>query len=214
MVKRYIPAISIAVALLAVGAAGAIADRDESNPPGADAIQVTAIEAEAKQSMGLLREQRSATDALREDLASRMGRRASFGLNPELSRLAIKNATHSVYVIPARDHVCATLTDPVGAVLICPSTDDVAKGNVGAATVGVETGGVAIFGIVPDGVDSISVQTGESESIDVPTEANAYYVVTPPGTPLRSVGYVGPSGPVKFPITDPTLAVKEAQEQP
>ncbi len=213
MRNRYLPVALIAMALLAIGAVGAIADRDESNPPGADQLQITAIESDARQSMAVLREKRSAGDALRSDLAGRMDRRASFGLNPALSRLAIKNATHSVYVIPARQHVCLALTDPVGAGLICPPTDDVVKGNVGAATAGVEAGGVAIFGIVPDGVDAVSVQTGDSESIDVVTEANAYYTVTPSGTPLRSVSYVGPSGPVEFPIYDPALAFRAAEEE-
>lgn len=214
MLKRYLPVALTATALLAVGAVGAIADRDESNPPGADQPQITAIEPDAKQAMKVLRETRSTGDALRADLAGRMDRRASFGLNPDLSRLAIKNATHSIYVIPARDHVCVALTDTVGAGLICPSTNDVAKGNVGAATGGVETGGIAIFGIVPDGVDSVSVRTSASESIDVATEKNAYYTVVPPGTPLQAVGYVGPSGPVEFPIYNPMLALKEGEERP
>jgi hypothetical protein len=214
MLKRYLPVAVIAAALLAVGAVGAIADRDESNPPGAGQPQITAIEPAAKQAMKVLREPRSTGDALRDDLAARMDRRASFGMNPDLSRVAIRNATHAVYVLPARDHVCAALTDPEGATLICPSADEVIEGNVGAATVGVETGGVAIFGIVPDGVDSVSVQTGGSESIDVVTEANAYYTVTPPGTSLRSVSYVGPSGSVEFPIYDPRLAMREGQERP
>jgi len=205
MLKRYLPVSLIGMALLAVGAVGAIADRDESNPPGADQPQITAIEPDAKQSMAVLREKRSAGDALRDDLAGRMDRRASFGLNPDLSRLAIKNATYSVYVIPAHGHVCATLTDPEGAGIICPPTDDVVKGQVGPATAGLQTGGVAIYGMVPDGVDSVSVQTGASESIDVVTERNAYYTVTPSGTPLRTVRYVGPSGPVEFPIHDPAL---------
>jgi hypothetical protein len=214
MLKRYLPVALIATALLAVGAVGAIADRDESNPPGADQPQITAIESDAKRAMKLLREPRSAGDTLRDDLAARMDRRASFGLNPDLSRLAIKNATHSIYIIPAREHVCVAFTDPVGVGLICPSTDDVAKGNAGPATAALETGGVAIFGVVPDGVDSVSVQTGASESIDVATERNAYYTVVPPGTPLRTVSYVGPSGPVEFPIYDPRLALKEGQERP
>ncbi|HYI81563.1 MAG TPA: hypothetical protein VEW67_11940 [Thermoleophilaceae bacterium] len=188
---------------------GAIADRDESNPPGAAQPQIAEIEAEAKQAMGVLRQRRTAGDALRDDLAVRMDRRASFGLNPALSRLAIKNATHSIYVIPARGHVCVAFTDPVGAGLICPSTNDVAKGNSSPATAALETGGVAIFGVVPDGVDSVSVQTRASESIEVTTERNAYYTVVPSGTPLRTVSYVGPSGPVEFPISDPRLVMEQ-----
>ncbi len=132
-----------------------------------------------------------------------MDEKADFGLNPDLARRAIGNLTSSVYVVPARAHICASLTDSQGVTVTCPSTDDVAEGKAGPATVAFETGGVAIFGIVPDGVDSVSVQTGTSDSADVATEDNAYYTVVPPGTQLRTVSYVGPSGPVEFPIYDP-----------
>lgn len=208
MLKRYLPVSLIALALLAAGSVGAIADGDESNPPSAVSSQVAVIEPEAKQTLGVLREKRSAGDALRDDIAGRMDRRASFGMNPGLSRLAIGNATYSVYVIPARDHVCASLVDPEGAGLICPATDDVAEGKAGPATGALETGGVAIFGVVPDGVESVSVQAGTSDSMDIAVQGNAYYTVTPAGMRLKAVSYVGPSGPVEFPIYNPALVLE------
>jgi hypothetical protein len=132
-----------------------------------------------------------------------MAANAPFGMNPGLSRLAIGNATNSVYVIPASGRICASLTVGEGANLICPSTDDVAGGKAAPATVTIETGGIAIYGIVPDGVESVTVRTADSSS-DVATERNAYYTVVPRGTALRTVGYDGPSGQVEFPAHDPS----------
>ena len=196
--------------LLVFGAVGATADRDDNNSPSAQSAQVEAIEPEAKDAVGLLEESRGPGDALPNEFKARMDEKADFGLNPDLSRRAIGNMTSSVYVIPARAHICASLTDSEGATVICPSTDEVAEGKSGPATVALDTGGVAIFGIVPDGVDSVSVQTGISDSVDVATEDNAYYTVLPPGTQLRSVSYVGPSGPVEFPIYDPVAVFEDS----
>jgi hypothetical protein len=209
MIKRYLPLGIGAIMLLVFGSAGAVADRDENNPPSAQSTQVEAIEPAAKDAIGLLEESRDPGDALPDEFEARMDEKADFGLNPDLSRRAIGNLTSSVYVIPARSHICASLTDSQGVTVSCPSTDEVAEGKAGPATVAFETGGVAIFGIVPNGVDSVSVQTGTSDSTEVATEGNAYYTVVPPGTPLRAVSYVGPSGLVEFPIYDPKAVFEE-----
>ncbi len=209
MSKRY-SALTATVLLLAVGTAGAVAAGDDSNPPSVGHERVQAVDSGAAAAVGLLEEQRTSTDGMPRQVAARMAAHAPFGVNPDLSRLAIGNATNSVYVIPARGRVCASLTVGEGANLICPSTDDVAKGRSAPATVTLETGGIAIYGIVPDGVKSVTVRTAGS-SADVAIERNAYYTVVPPGTALRTVGYDGPSGQVEFPVHDPSAAFEEGR---
>jgi hypothetical protein len=203
MLRRHLPLTLLIVALLVAVSATAIATGDDSNPPSDAQSQITAMEPEAKQAMAVLNRDRNAGDALPEALAAKLDERSDFGMNPGLSRLAIGNATNSVYVIPANGHVCASLTVGDGANLTCPPTGDIATGSVGAATVTLETGGIGIYGLVPDGVESVSLQTGASKSTRVVTEDNAYYTVVPGGTPLRSVRYTGPSGPVEFAVYDP-----------
>ncbi len=202
MLNRY-SALTVAVALLAVGAAGAVAASDNSTPPSVGHERVQGVEPGAAAAVGVFKEKRTSADGMPRGVAARMAAHAPFGMNPDLSRLAIGNATNSVYVIPANDRICASLTVGEGANLICPSTGDVAGGKVGPATVTIETGGIAIYGIVPDGVASVTVRTADS-SIKVATERNAYYTVVPGGTALRAVAYDGPSGPVEFPASDPS----------
>ena len=208
MLKRYLPFAAVTIVLLAVSV-GAIADTDESNPPSAGMPQVTEIEPAALEAMAVFERGRVAADALRDDLASKMDANADFGMNPGLSRVSIGNATSSLYVIPAGGHVCAALTVGEGASMSCPSTDDIAAGRVAPVTVTLETGDIAIYGIVPDGVESLSVRTGVAASTEVEVEGNGYYTVVPAGTPLRSAAYTGPSGSVEFPLYDPSRVMED-----
>ena len=203
VLRRHLPLTLLTIASVVAVSATAVATRDDSNPPSDAPSQVTEIEPEARDAMAVLNRDRSAGDALPAALAAKMHERSDFGMNPDLSRLSIGNTTNSVYVIPANGHVCASLTVGDGANLTCPPTGDVVAGKAGAATVTLETGGIGIYGLVPDGVDSVSVQTGSSDSDRLATDRNAYYTVVRPGTPLSSVRYTGPSGPVEFAIYDP-----------
>lgn len=204
MLRRYLPFGAIAAVLLAASV-GAIAETDGSNPRGAGMPQISEIEPEAREAMAVFDRPRGEGDALPANLATRMDAHADFGMNPGLSRLSIGNLSNSVYVIPARDHVCAVLTLGEGANLSCPTTEAIAAGKAAAATVVLETGDIAVYGIVPNGVRSVAVRTGTSESNDIEASNNSYYTVVPAGAPLRTVGYTGPSGPVEFPIYDPSL---------
>lgn len=208
MLRKSLTTVVVVGGLLAVASVG-IASRDDSNPPGSDVAQVAAIEPEAKDALAVLETTRTSVDALPGDVTEYVDEQPDFGMNPDLSRLSIGNTTNSVYVIPARDHVCASLTVGQGANFNCRSTEELADGEAGPATVTVEGNGIAIYGLVPDGVESVAVGTGVSESTDVPVENNAYYTVVPGGTPVRTVSYEGPSGPVEFPIYDPALAFEE-----
>lgn len=207
MLKRYLPSLIVAVVLLAMSV-GAIADTDESNPRGSGVEQVTEIEPAARDAMSVFERPRGEADALPPYLARKMDAHADFGMNPALSRVSIGNATSSLYVVPARGHVCAALTVGEGVNVTCPPTADIADGRAAPATVVNETRDIAIYGVVPDGVESVSVQTGKTESTTVRTEHNGYYTVVPAGTPLRTVSYTGSSGSVEFPIYDPTLVME------
>lgn len=194
------------LAALAATSVAAIADDDNGARPGAGTAQVTSIQPAAKQAMALLGRERTAVDTISNDLASNIDARPDFGMNPSLSRLAIGNASSSVYVIPADGHVCAALTVGAGGSSSCSPTERVADGKAGPTTVTLENGGIAIYGVVPNGVERIAVGAGRGESVEVGVTNNAYYTVLPAGTPLHQLGYTGPSGPVAFPIYDPAQA--------
>lgn len=206
--------ISIAIALLALAivAVSAVAQEAEETPPSWQAPpQVSSVEPAAADTMEVLDEPRAAGDQMPADIAEPLDEKATFGMNPDLSRRAIANVSHSVYVVPANDYVCATLTVGEGANLSCAETEDIAAGRSGPSTVSLDGGSIAIYGVVPDGVESVSLQTGESDSAAVEVTDNAYYTVVPAGTTLRNVSYTGPSGQVEFPIYDPSLVFDEEE---
>lgn len=208
--RKNIKFVVAALAMLAVTAVAAVAGEDQvGGTPDRDVAKVATIEPDALGAVEALREPRVAGDALPAGVAARAERRANFGLNPALSRRVVGNTTNSLYVIPARGYICAALTVGEGANYTCPSTQQVESGQAGPATVILTTGDIGIYGIVPDGVESVFVHTGTSRSTALRTQDNAYYTVLPAKTPLKSVSYDGPSGNVEFPIYDPSLAFKD-----
>jgi len=206
--KQNVPLTALALVALAALAVGAVAQGGET-PPGAGVSQVTTIEAEAQEAMEVLDTSRTSSDAMPSEVAESIDENARFGMNPDLSRESIDTIANDVYVVPADDHVCISLTVGDGANISCRETGDVADGDTGAATVTLAGGSIGIYGIVPDGVESVTVNTGESDSDVVEVEDNAYLAVLPEGTPLRTLSYTGPSGVVEFPLHDPAVVFEE-----
>lgn len=207
--KRNITIAAVALASVVAMAVAAVAQSSGGNPPGEGVAQVTTVEQDAREAMDVLDEPRTSDDAMPAAAADAIDEHGRFGGNPDLSREAIDTLSNDVHVIPADDHVCTTLTVGQGTSMSCAETSDLAAGQVGAATVTLEGGGIAIYGIVPDGVGSVSVNTGTSSSTSVGTQENAYFTVVPKGTVLRSLSYTGPSGVVEFPLYDPARVFAE-----
>ncbi|HYI99169.1 MAG TPA: hypothetical protein VEX36_05750 [Thermoleophilaceae bacterium] len=207
--KKNIPAILTLGALLATTSVAALAQSgDGSDPrPDADSPQATSIEQEASDAMAVLRRPRVATDSLPTEIVERLDVHADYGMNPELSRRSIVDASNSLYVVPGSGYVCVALTVGEGVNGTCAQTADLVAGRSGAATVTLPGGPVGIYGLVPDEVDSVVVATGESSTTTIEAVNNAYFIAVPEGTVLRSVSYAGPSGTVAFPIYDPALAM-------
>jgi hypothetical protein len=207
-IKRNIPMTIAAFVALAAMAVAAVA-QGGGTPPGEGVTQVTAIEQQAHEAMDVLDTPRGQGDALPSEVADSLDEHAKFGMNPDLSRSAIDTAANDVHVVPADDHVCTTLTIGDGASISCPATEDVASGDVGPTVVTLEGGAIGIYGIVPDGISSVTVETGESDSDVVEVTANAYFTALPEGTPLRTLSYTGPSGVVEFTLHDPAVVFEE-----
>jgi hypothetical protein len=206
--------IQVLVAIVAAAAMTAVAatahEGDSPMPPGEGVPQVTVIETAAREATSVLATARTTGDALPTNVAEHFGANADFGMNPDLSRRAI-GGTSSVFLVPANDHICAALTVGVGASVSCQETEELAAGEVGAATVTLEGGAIAVYGIVPDDVDSVAIAAG-GESTNAEVVDNAYLAVLPQGAPLETLSYRGPSGPVDFPIYDPQAVLSGSGE--
>jgi len=209
--KTRLSVAATAGTLLMVASVATIAHGDEEpTPSGQGVTQATTIEQDALDALGVLRVQRTTSDALPEGVAGPLDENARFGMNPDLSRLAIGQATNSVYVIPASDHVCVALTVGEGVGMTCTATEDVAEGNASPVVGMVNDGSaIAIFGIVPDGVDSVTIGTGMSSATEIETTNNVYYTAVEAGTALHSVSYSGPNGEVEWPIYSPQTISEE-----
>lgn len=74
----------------------------------------------------------------------------------------------------------------------CVSPEDAAAGR---SAFTVEQGrGAEVFGLVPDGVDSVTVTLANGDTVKAPVQDNVYSVLVP--TPSAKVTFKGPDGPV------------------
>jgi hypothetical protein len=210
--QRLILAITVSALLMGGAAAAGADDHEEPTPPGANIEQVSSIEPAAIDAMSAFDGGRTVTDDMPGAIAERLDRRPLFGMNPSLSRLVVGNASNSLYLIPANDHVCAALTVGDGANYSCRTISTIAGGQAGAATVLLETGDIGVYGMVPDGVASVALNIGVSDTAAVAVADNAYYAVVQAGTALRTIAYSGPAGAVEFPIYDPSQGREVEQD--
>lgn len=201
MLKRNLTIALIVAALVAVTAVAAIAQG--GSRPGDGYTQATAIEQAASDAASILETTRTSGDEIDSELADKIDEVAGFGVNTDLSRRAIASISNSVYLLPGTGYVCAALTVAEGATLTCAETPDLTAGEVGPGTVSLPGGAIAIWGIVPDGVDSVDIDAGV-DSTEVGTEGNAYLAVVPEGAEVATATYTGPSGEMEYDIHDPS----------
>lgn len=202
---RTLPAILLVGALVAALAISAIAQAGGDVAPAPDgegAAQVTAVEPAAADAVAALEDPRTASDEMPADIEAQIDEHADFGMNPALARRAV-GGTSSVFLVPADGHVCAAVTHGDHATAMCPETDDIASGRSAPGTMSLAGQDIGVYGIVPDGVGSVTLRYGDGESRSVEVSNNAYLAVLPAGTPVGKVSYDGPSGPVSFSISDP-----------
>lgn len=205
---RMLSAAAIVAVLVGLLAVTAGASRDGGNPPGRGFERVGAPDSVAASALSVMQRPREQGDELPDGVAREMGDHALFGVNPDLSRRATGNATNSVYVVPANGHVCLSVTINEGARLSCTPSGRIAAGIVGGGTIGISDELIAVYGIVPDGVDSVTVHArGLDRGVDV--ESNVYYAVVPADTPLQSLSYSGPSGRFSSPLSNPRLVFEQ-----
>lgn len=209
--KRYISTVLIAAAVAAALAVAAVAENGPvSENPDSGLVQVAETPPEAVVAASVLGTARDAGDHLPDRLAEVLDRQAQFGMNPALSRLAVGETLHSVFLVPGNGHVCGVLTIGEGASTTCSKSAELTAGTAGPATATVDGGAIAVWGMVPDGVEEVSVAAGP-ESLEVETGENGYLAVLPAGAPVESVSYAGPEGPVEFAIRDPAAASSSDQ---
>jgi hypothetical protein len=209
MTKRYVAVLVLGIAGLSLALAAAIAQGDGTTP-AAGYPQVTTIEEEAQDAVAVLDEPQTTTDEMPTEIAEGLDDEAPFGMNPDLSRRPIGSISNSVFIVPADGHICLAVTNgDAGAALSCPDTEDVANGEAGAATMTLEGNAIGVYGLVPDGVDTVTVTIEGDAPEVIEVEDNAYFAGFPEGTLIETIGYSGPSGEVEFPIYDPTVVFEE-----
>lgn len=168
--------------VVVTGSVTAIAQVEEDDPPPPTAEpQAQSIDSGVAEQVGVLRQPRSADDALPADVAAFLSRIRREGENPSLSRKAVERGRYAVYLVPGNDAVCFALIDPTGgASQSCRTESSLRSGAGGPASLmsgcqdtldsssaPPKCTGAMFFDVVPDGVDSVTIEfaSGKQSSL-------------------------------------------------
>jgi hypothetical protein len=178
----------------------------------------SATEADQSADLAILRRPRVASDALPGSASSWTNDPAdgSSGANPALSRSAQGLPAGAAWLIPGDGMICFDARYPIaGGGGTCQDDATVDSGRV--LIFGYNQSApnlLGLAGIVPDGVDSVTVTAPDGTTQSVTVHENVYLAEIPlqPGT--FSVAFNGPSGPVTLTANDPVVGSAKVTQVP
>jgi hypothetical protein len=140
--------------------------------------QARGVGADAARDFAVLRRGRRAGDTLSAQAAATIGEgEANFmGANPGLSRLALRDPDGvSIYALPGDESICMVSTGPAGSGLTCTSPAQAAAGYL-IQTEHAGSRGSRVQGLLPDGVEEVTVTGSGAAGATTEVTGNAYSV--------------------------------------
>ena len=171
-------------------------DPDESQPAAAEAAPVSSIQPDQADELAQLRRARSSDDALPprwgQDLTGDGGDEEHFGANPALSR----RTGPGVWLVPGDGFVCVANTTPDdgGMGLGCATPEDVDRGLLAPSDVDANGNGV-VTGVVPDGVDRVTLVDRDGSTRTAAVDRNTYRAAI--DAKIKEVRFTGADGGVR-----------------
>ena len=165
-----------------------------------------AIPPDQSADLAILRRPRVASDALSQAQASDYTNTpdAAYGPNPALSRRAEGFTAGAAFLIPGNGNICFEAHFPVaGGGGTCGSDSEYPAGRVMIFGFNESAPGlIGVAGVVPDGVNMVTVTPANGPVQTLPVHENVYMTEIPHGD--FSVSFDGPNGPVSLNASDPT----------
>jgi hypothetical protein len=189
--KRMVAALAIAAVGGPVAVTLAQADDPPPSTPPTSTVPVPAT-AEQKDAFAIL--DRSANPAEEaNDLITQLADAASRGFDADGARIVGATDAGPIWLVPANGALCLALEDTEGgsAGASCEPSDNVIARGI---TVG---DGTHVYGLVPDGVDSVDVtDDDDTTTIDLDPGSSVYTL----GTGHVTVAVDGPDGLTSFDV--------------
>ncbi len=137
--------------------------------PG-DAAKADKEAPRARESLAILRRSPDAAGQAKDDEGAK-----DLGANVALARKALTTASgEDLFVVPSRGGVCLATTK---GTFTCGSDEAAAAGRVAGAIIcgpGLPEDQISMFGLMPDGVERVTVRRADGSGLDIPVRGNAY----------------------------------------
>ena len=166
---------------------------------GARVVPEVAMTPDQTAQLGILRRPRDGSDVLPSGLVTEVTNTpgdGGYGLNPSLSRRALGASGGIAWLVPGNGNLCLEVRFPVaGGGGVCGPNAEFSSGReiaIGFSAQAPTVQGVA--GVVPDGVDRVTITPMTGQELVTPVEGNVYNTEIPTGA--FSVMFTGPTGPI------------------
>lgn len=166
----------ICAAIIGAVSVGAIAEQGSDTSHGPKP-PVESTDTGLSASLDVFATPRQDGDALPSEQAAALVRAGTDGINPALSRKVLTQGETTAYLIPSADGVCTSIVRPEATYGGCREAWMVERNEGGPATFWVDanSGKAALYSVVPNGVESVALESAKGSSTAVPVSANFYY---------------------------------------
>lgn len=193
--KRKLLAAGLAVAAASSISVAAVAQSDE-RPRNNLKSPVETVDKSLAGTYAILERPRTAEDNLPGAVAEEYIQRQPNGVNGSLARKAFSTSSTDVFVVPADGQVCIITTPRDGTSFSTCTLAESLRSETNVPSTNVESEKVTIFGMVPDGVEHVTVTFDDGSKAEHPVTGNVYLVEATVSNQAVSVTYDGPTGRV------------------
>lgn len=189
----------IGIVVACVTGGGVIAANAQDTPAPEGNVPASAAPSEPLgASIGVLRRPAVGDDQLPEDARALLDHMHFAEADPaqaiqyQDARRVYDGAGQEVFLVPAGDHVCSTISNTFGVHSLCAAVDMIASGEHLPYSVQNTGHGQSVVGIAPDGVSDVSVTLGDGTHERIAVKSNVFVIDT--DASLESVQWTDPAG--------------------
>lgn len=211
--KTRLAVVATLVVTIGAGSVAAVAQQNEDHRTPKEAV--ASVDGHVAASYSILSRPAQPTDTVPAATAEHYGKANTTGLNAGLARLALSTETSNVFVAPAQDAICVlVVAKSDDSTFTTCAPNEVLESERNTPSGNIEYDRLALFNVVPDGVEIVTLAFADGHRESHAVENNVYYIETAVSAKPTTLSYDGPNGTVTLDAGVPDVAALKQADLP